>query len=190
MKLTEKDRARFWSKVEKTGDCWIWRGSINNAGYGVFWYNPDSQNRSAHRMVFAVLGQEAPPLLDHLCRNRACVNPAHLEGVTHKVNLLRGETLAAANAAKTHCPKGHEYTLENTYRISGRRVCRTCSLATSVAGHRRRHPEAVGKGNHTRKPFCIRGHPLTDETVYVSPKGKRNCRECVRLRTARYEARH
>lgn len=72
--------------------------------------------------------------LDHLCRNRACVNPAHLEQVTHRVNLMRGETLARRNAEKTHCPQGHPYSGDNLaiYRhASGKnkgthRICRMC----------------------------------------------------------------
>ncbi|NED52837.1 HNH endonuclease, partial [Micromonospora aurantiaca] len=64
---------------------------------------------------------------DHLCRNRACVNVTHLEIVTNRINILRGETLQAANAAKTHCIRGHEFTPENTYVKNGGRDCRTCA---------------------------------------------------------------
>jgi len=68
--------------------------------------------------------------IDHLCRVRCCVNPDHLEAVTHRENILRGNTFAAVNAAKTHCPKGHEYTPENTrIHTGGRRQCIACSRA-------------------------------------------------------------
>lgn len=70
-------------------------------------------------------------VIDHLCRNRGCVNPDHLEAVTQRENILRGEGLAAANARKTHCPKGHPYSGENLYVVpsSGRRQCRICADA-------------------------------------------------------------
>ena len=79
-------------------------------------------------------------VLDHLCRNRACVNPEHLEPVTQSVNLLRGETVNAAASARTHCINGHEFSPVNT-RISpsGRRVCRSCGRARSLAHWRANH---------------------------------------------------
>ncbi|WP_396021799.1 HNH endonuclease signature motif containing protein [Bacillus cereus group sp. BfR-BA-01522] len=66
-------------------------------------------------------------VIDHLCRNRKCVNPLHLEQVTQRINLLRGEGMSAENVKKTHCPQGHEYTEENTYiSKAGSRYCRKC----------------------------------------------------------------
>lgn len=86
--------------------------------------------KQAHRVAYELLiGPIAAGLeLDHLCRTHACVNPAHLEPVTGQVNLLRGVGFPATNAAKTHCPQGHEYTAENTYwSKKGQRGCRACT---------------------------------------------------------------
>jgi hypothetical protein len=79
--------------------------------------------------------------IDHLCRNRGCVNPAHLEAVTNRTNLLRGDGIAALNARKTHCKRGHEFTPENTYVWrEGTRACRACHTAQEQA--RRQKKEA------------------------------------------------
>ncbi|WP_280412563.1 HNH endonuclease signature motif containing protein [Nocardia asiatica] len=130
MKLTVEKEALFWSKVDKSGECWLWTKGTFDCGYGAFWVPP--QNRAAHIVSYNLLVGAVPSglQLDHLCRVRKCVNPAHLEPVTCRENLLRGETYAAVNAAKTHCPKGHPYSADNT-RITaqGLRACRTCERA-------------------------------------------------------------
>jgi hypothetical protein len=82
----------------------------------------------AHRYGYELQVGSVPDglTLDHLCRNRACVRASHLEPVTSKVNILRGEGLAAKNAAKTHCDNGHLFSEANTLRTSIQRVCRIC----------------------------------------------------------------
>lgn len=107
--------------------CWIWDGCRARGGYGKVSRN--GKTMMAHRFVYTELFGPIPDglQLDHLCRTRDCVNPDHLEPVTCRENLLRGNTLQAKNAAKTHCPKGHEYTDQNTYRYpDGRRRCIAC----------------------------------------------------------------
>jgi hypothetical protein len=87
--------------------------------------------RRAHRVAFEWLVGPVPKglVLDHLCRNRGCVNPSHLEPVTQQVNTLRGAGPAARNANKAHCKWGHEFTPENTgVDKRGKRWCKTCSL--------------------------------------------------------------
>jgi hypothetical protein len=122
--------------------CWNWRGARNKKGYGRFGY----QGRTAypHRLMYIWTYGVIPDGLeiDHLCRNASCVNPAHLEAVTGQVNMLRAPTIAKANADKTHCPAGHEYTVANTY-ISKRnqRYCRKCSAAYQRELRRRRREE-------------------------------------------------
>lgn len=118
-------QARFWKKVEKTKGCWIWRGPLSNLGYGQFWL--DGRTVRAHRFAYE---QEHGPIpgrlqLDHLCKNRACVRPSHLEAVTAKVNNARSNSPSARNTRKTHCPRGHSYAEEGViYR--GRRYCAAC----------------------------------------------------------------
>jgi hypothetical protein len=126
-RFRDKVAKRFFSKVEFTMDCWIWRGA-KSQGYGSF-------NLKRYKTIAAYrysydffMGKNRAGLqLDHICRNRLCVNPAHLEPVTQKVNIMRGIGFAAINARKTHCKNGHEFTLENIYlRKDGGRKCRKC----------------------------------------------------------------
>ena len=123
--------ARFWEKVEKAGDadCWTWTGAKKNLGYGNVRYL--GRVLAAHRVAYELLIGPIPDglVLDHLCRNPRCVNPAHLEPVTQQANTLRGEGRAAQQAKRTHCPAGHPYSPENTYRLAGRRYCRACRSA-------------------------------------------------------------
>ena len=102
-----------------------------------------------HRLVYEQLRGPIPDGLqiDHLCRNRGCCNPDHLEPVTGRVNTLRGETVTAANAAKTHCPQGHAYESENLYVYpNGSRCCRECRREIQRR-YRAQNPEAVRETN-------------------------------------------
>jgi len=130
MKVSE----RFWAKVEKTPGCWRWRGQLLRSGYGRF----SVGRRSVRAHVFAYEQEYgAVPnglCLDHLCRNKVCVNPQHLEAVTSRENTLRGIGLTAQNARKTHCPNGHAYDAINTYIYNGRwRNCRACRAQAEAA---------------------------------------------------------
>lgn len=115
-------------EVDTSSGCWLWRGRINDGGYGTY------GSRLAHREIFLLYGGEIEDglELDHLCRVRCCVNPAHLEAVTRQTNVLRGEGPAGVNARKTHCPKDHPYSEENTYiTVRGKRRCRICQGAAN-----------------------------------------------------------
>jgi len=92
-----------------------------------------SRGRLAHRAVYEALVGPIPKglSLDHLCRNRACVNPEHLEPVSLVENVMRGVSPHAVNARKTHCAHGHAFTAENTYMVRGERVCRACGRERS-----------------------------------------------------------
>jgi hypothetical protein len=116
---------RFWEKVDKgSGDCWTWTGAKNQNGYGLFGLG-DGRIGKAHRFSYELLVGKIPAglVIDHLCKNRACVNPAHLEAVTYQVNNAR--------KAVSHCVRGHEFTPENTAILSRpeggtKRACRAC----------------------------------------------------------------
>ncbi len=119
---------RFFSKVEKRGECWEWTGTLNESGYGII--NIDGRMYRAHRLMWVWRRGPIPEglVIDHLCRNRSCVNPAHMEVVTHRVNILRGNGASARQARKTHCVRGHEFTTENTLIYRAGRRCRACNL--------------------------------------------------------------
>jgi hypothetical protein len=141
---------RFWAKVDKNGPngCWLWTAALTSAapgqaGYGLFTERKPKGVR-AHRFAYELLVGPIPEglQLDHLCRVRHCVNPAHLEPVTQRENILRSPvTPPGINARKTHCKHGHEFTPENTYREkrTNKRHCRECHRIREAERNRVKH---------------------------------------------------
>jgi HNH endonuclease len=122
------DEERFWRFVEKSAGCWLWTGGTDRWGYGRF--HIGKRTVAAHRFAYETTTGAIPDgrQLDHLCRTRLCVRPEHLEAVTCRENLLRGRTIQAANAAKTHCARGHRFDERNTKVTKlGQRRCRECN---------------------------------------------------------------
>lgn len=126
----ERDN-RFWNYVELIpfNECWIWMGPISDKGYGKF-HIGDHKYIAAHRYSFAMKENLQKGLvIDHKCRNRACVNPRHLRQVSSYVNSMENSLgVGALNKIKTHCKYGHEFNEDNTsYNCNGGRYCKTCN---------------------------------------------------------------
>lgn len=135
---------RFMAKVDTSGECWLWTGYRNHDGYGRF--KVDGRMVMAHRVAYETFVGSIPDdrEIDHLCRVRSCVNPAHLEAVTHAENTRRGQSFVSSNAAKSHCAKGHRFDASNTYqRPAGGRQCRICNREAVVAYQARKKASAA-----------------------------------------------
>ncbi len=143
---------RFWDRImpEPNSGCWLWSAGCNNLGYG---HLPVGEGTGrvvyAHRFSYELHKGPIPKGfdIDHLCRVPLCVNPDHLEAVSHRENVRRG-TAGRNNRQKTHCPKGHPYAGENLapdHRGNGRqwRRCRACS-ALSAKKSQQKKAVAVG----------------------------------------------
>ena len=128
MKRSLEDR--FWMKVEISDGCWDWTGYRGKNGYGRL--SASYRERAPYRFSYELVVGPIPAglQLDHLCRNRVCVNPAHLEAVTSRTNILRGNGVAARYATRTRCAQGHELLGANlALRTDGGRKCRACHAA-------------------------------------------------------------
>lgn len=190
---------RFWTHV--VGDiqthCWVWTARSNR--YGHAQVKLGGGNQGGHRLAYMWLVGPIPLffVIDHLCRNRLCVNPSHLEAVTARENTRRGLSPQAANARKTHCPRGHPYDETNTIWLpnkAGRR-CRACSSSYYMEHREQMHAqrnaayraraEALGKAvlpAPGKRTHCRNGHPYDAENTYVTSMGHRQCRTCNKRR--------
>jgi len=160
--------------VDSNG-CWIWNGTRDTKDYGAI-YSGCKRRVPAHRVIYVFLMGPIPEgkLLDHLCRVHPCVNPAHLEPVSNKENVLRGISFAAVNAQKSHCSNGHEFTDGNTYRrTDGTRDCRICRSTKKKEQNERtkaRHAERKRLGLVVWSPrprctFCASFLPKSDSNT-------------------------
>ena len=155
-------------------DCWLWRGCINENGYGSL--NFHHSNILAHRIAYELFIGPIPPglVIDHLCRNKGCVNPLHLEAVTDRVNILRGEGPAAIEARQTHCIHGHELSGENL-RITmfKGRTYRGC-----MACQRQRKPKDREKYLEYQRQYNIDRHDA--KLAYMKEYRKRKMENKIR----------
>lgn len=143
-KPTPYERIIARSAIDPNG-CWTWQGFTLD-GHGTI--SAYGRRTYVHRISYEHWYGPIPDglTIDHLCRNRSCVNPEHLEAVTFAVNVLRGMSPPAQNARLTHCKRGHEFTPDNTYRTaSGGRRCRECKRLLQRGGKGR------GRGRFTEQ---------------------------------------
>jgi len=139
----------FFKKVLKTESCWFWQGSLTSDGYGKF--RGGGKHQAAHRASYVIHKGNIPinHVIDHICRQRNCVNPDHLQAITHRENVLRGTGPTAINAKKTHCINGHDLSEGVAYpRTRGGRLCRKCVRIISAQWHKK-NPEKSKE--HSRK---------------------------------------
>lgn len=181
---------RFQKKIAPcpaTG-CWLWVGSVMDRGYGRARAVGERKNKYTHRAVYELLVGDIPDGLqiDHLCRNRVCCNPLHLEPVTCRENLRRGDGPSAICARKTHCKRGHEFSKENTaIRGKGKRSCRICELDRSRSRDQKRTQAQTLKRKAYSAEYQRRN---ADKQRAANRKSYAKHREEIRLR--RKLARH
>lgn len=169
--LTKEQSSRLLARAEEdVFGCWVWKGS-KDPYYGIIRIN--GVVLKAHRVSYELFIGPIPTgmTLDHLCRNRACINPAHLEPVTLRENISRRQ-----RPLKSHCPQGHPYDEANTYTYKGSRHCRLCQVI-------RQRTKAGSPIEGGRRPIthCPKGHEYTPENLRFDSRGARTCRECSRL---------
>lgn len=142
---------RFWPKVKKTDGCWLWMGGKSDSGYGRFGLGTRKDGIAiAHRVAWELINGPIPEgmLLLHRCDTPSCVNPGHLFLGSQQENMMDcHQKKRFFNQRKTHCQKGHEFTLQNThYNKNGGRVCRACDNERTKARY------ALRKDNHETSP--------------------------------------
>lgn len=204
---------RFWKFVDQPdakSNCWVWRGARGRKGYGHFSSHGAFPSKMAHRVAWLLLVGpiEEGLQLDHLCLNKACVNPDHLEPVTNQENMRR------AVEVRSSCRRGHPYDQVNTfYETSGKRGCRICREAARQSFHQRnpdyyrrgrdvviRSTDTNGPAKRTgqlpdMEPYSTEGltngtnkarwqlckkelHPLSGPNLMITKEGRRACRQC------------
>lgn len=188
--MDESTFTRFMLKVEVQLDgCWHRRGPVNSGGYSRF--SAGGARTLAHRASCEHFNGPIPPgyRVDHLCHtrdlscpggrtcpHRRCVNPMHLEAVTHRENVLRGRGTGAISMVRPTCVHGHLRTLENTY-VPPSGVGRQCKVCRSVANRR----FWASKPKREPKTHCPAGHLYAGSNLYIA-NGRRRCRECHRVK--------
>lgn len=189
---------RFWSRVLQKPGCWEWTGAVNDSGYGRIAVR--GRMEGAHRVSWELHHGPIPRGLWvlHCCDNPPCTNPAHLFLGTCQDNLadMRAKGRSAPNPSSLviACPRGHMYDDANT-RITpdGSRACRACDRERYYRRRDNGDPHTSGYRYKGRllasETHCKFGHEFTPENTYVSPRGRRDCRVCIRNRTAAHRRR-
>ena len=183
--LEGKDLQRFLSKIDSTGDCWLWTDVPDAGMYGRF--RLGKKQYGAHRLSYELFkGQSIPEglVLDHLCCTPRCVNPHHLEAVSNAENIKRGRitnTSRKVRRLRTHCPMNHEFSEENTYinPNNGYRMCKECRRMWAREAYR---ASGFPRGTSNKdKTHCVQGHSYSGSNLGVRTRdGTRYCRQCRR----------
>src|SRR5262245_15923950 len=179
---------RFWSKVKKQKNgCWVWTGSKNAAGYGSIRIDNVGTKR-VHILSYEWYHGELLPGLevDHSCRNRACVNPRHLQPVSHAEN-MRLVWERNPHERPTHCRHGHELTAETMAVGADRWRCRICARERTARGRARQ--AGAPRPLPPRPEVCANGHPMDEANAYAA-RGSWHCRQCQKDASERYRAKY
>jgi hypothetical protein len=194
--ITTQSMRRFLSKIAvEEGGCWRWTASKAPDGYGRMSLREiTKQPVQAHSLSYR-LAVGAIPKGNHLhhkreaptnCIGPSCVNPAHMECITPSRHIDVTPCPSGLNRKKTHCKYGHEFTPENTYLVKNGRACKACVKRKDRARTERRRANRKPK---ELKQFCIKGHPLSGDNLYLYKAQYgvgRGCKECSRNRTNAY----
>lgn len=160
--MIDADFERFKASYipEPNTGCWLWIAGGKANGYGHHWCKATWKTEMAHRYAYTYYVGPIPEglELDHLCRVRCCVNPDHLEPVTHRVNTLRGMNMAALNARKTHCKRGHELEVTARPGVMHQRICRTCASTVWQESNKERARQK--RAEQRAQGMSSRGKPL------------------------------
>lgn len=142
--------AKILSNID-VGFCWEWNRKLNNRGYGVT--NVNKKRWYVHRLMWTLMVGPIPDgmEIDHMCRNRACCNPEHLDLVTGQVNTLRGVSPASSHAKRDECSYGHEYTAETMHVVRGARRCRICERRRDKERYERKKARAASDTKRREK---------------------------------------
>lgn len=189
---------RFLSRINKKSgifghdgkyktECWEWTGCLDDKGYGRITIN--NKSVFAHRFSYQYFVGYLQRDLDHLCRNRKCVRPDHLEPCSKIENVMRGESFSAINARKTHCLNGHLLSGDNLYffgKNKNKRGCRQCCRERS-----RKRNNYQGNLPCKDRTHCPQGHEYNKLNTYFEPKtGKRKCKICQKAYLIEYRKKH
>lgn len=175
--------------LEPSG-CWSYPSGLDGRGYHRVMMS--GKRNALHRLVYEYFRGTIPKglCIDHLCRNRGCCNPDHLEVVTKGENTRRGEAPTIVARREGRCLKGHELTEENLLILpDGERVCRLCARSRNKEYHLRKNNGVVRLPGGQTRTHCKWGHELSGDNVYVNPLGHKHCRACAKAREARRKGR-
>jgi len=186
---------RFFQKVDRSGDCWLWLAGLDKDGYGKF--NIGDKTFRAHRVAWELAANKKIPnglCVLHRCDVPGCVNPEHLFlGTALENNQDREEKNRGRYRNMTHCPQGHKYTEENTFiNPQGHRKCKICVRAR---GRKQYYARKVRQSEllincHIKQTHCLHGHELITENTHFRIEGGFRCRICMRdYDRRRYQAR-